>query len=228
MIGISGFCAAFSACSLVLWLLLMIFANALATDRWNILTENYTDNQKNTVLVRVAEDMLDIPGKTKREQNFEKILEFMYRGKNNDKFIDSDETKILVSLMKQYIGQSEWGQYLDTIIMNSKSDNLDEIAKSVYSMNLPESSESDGYTLAKVLSQINNSDDNNTEVLTNAYNTLMEYYDNGKDKDYSVIMTKIAIKLMTGSKIDTIASELETDRKSLQDSLVPHTKLGDE
>lgn len=228
MIGISGFCAAFSACAMVLWILMLVFANALATDRWNILTDNYTDNQKNTVLVRVATDMLEVPGKSKREQNFEKILEFMYRSKNNDEFIDSDETKILVSLMKQYISESKWNSSLDTIIMNAKSDNLDEIAKSVYSINLSDAYNSDGYTLASILSQINNSDDNNTEVLTNAYNTLMEYYEDGKDKDYSVIMTKIAIKLMTGSKIDTIAGKLETDRKSLQDSLVPHTKVGDE
>lgn len=63
MLGISGFCAAVATCFLGLWVLLLLFSNLLARDRWNTLMSNYTDNQKNTTLAVVAKDMMNVPGK---------------------------------------------------------------------------------------------------------------------------------------------------------------------
>lgn len=224
MLGISGFCAAFAVCFLGLWIILMLFANPLARDRWNTLIKNYTDNQKNTTLTTVAEDMMDVPGKKARQKNFEDILQFMYSGPPNDYVIDIDETELLINLLRDNISdQAQWAEYLDTIIQHGKSDNLDEIAKKVYRMNLSEQNESDGYLLAKALTQVNDADDGDADKLKFAYDILIIY---SEDEKYKTIISKLAIKLMSGRKIETIASELMIDRETIRDALAPLTEIG--
>lgn len=223
MLGISGFCAAFSACFLVLWFLLFIFANPLARSRWNTLKEDYTDNQ-NEMLRTVAEDMMEVWGTKTKLKNYEDILEFMYSGTPNDSVIDSEETEILTSLLKDNVSDSSvWGGYLDVIMQHAKSDNMDDISKSVYRLNLPEQYESGGYELAKAIAQVNDADDSDAEKLCAAYETLLKYADNS---EYNVAVSKLAIKLMSGRKIDTIASENGTDRETIQNVLAPLSKIG--
>lgn len=224
MLGISGFCAAFAGCFLALWLLLLFFADPLARDRWEALKINYTDNQKRTTFVSVAEDMMEVPWNSSKKKNFEDILKFTYSGKPNDSTIDGDEADILVSLLKKHIHeQSDWVYYIDAIIQNGKNDNMNEIAKIIYRLNLSEKYESDGYTLAKALTQVGNADDSDEETLREAYDVLMKYSD---DSSYRKIVAKLAIKLMSGRKIDTVAASLGLDRETVQNVLAPLTKIG--
>ncbi len=223
MLGVSGFCAAFGSCFLVLWLLLFVLANPLARDRWNTLKKNYTDNQT-TMLMTISDDMLDVPGKKTRQKNFEDILEFMYGGSPNDSVIDRAETEILTTLLREKIhDKAIWGNYLDIIVINAKSDNLDDIAELVYAMNLPEDNESVGYDLAQALTKINNADDRDSDTLLAAYDTLMA---NADAKEYSTIISKLSIKLMSGRKTDTLANALGKNREDIQNELTPLTKLG--
>lgn len=224
MIGISGFCAAFGNCFLILTFILALLANPMAKDRWNQLKKNYTDNQKRTTFSAVAEDMMKVPLEKSRKNNLHDILDFTYGGKPNDYVVDSDEADIIVSLMKKYISnQNSWTSYIDSIIQNGKSDNMDEIAKTIYRLNLSSEYSSDGYILSKTLTQVNDADDSDTDTLQEAYKTLMEYSD---DKSYRKIVSKIAIKLMSGQKIDTIANSENTNRESIQNELAPLTKIG--
>jgi serine/threonine protein kinase len=225
MLGVSGFCAVFAACFFFLWFLLFILANPLARDRWDTLKQSYTDNQT-AMLMTVADDMLDVPGKKTRQENFEDVLEFTYSGEPNDTVVDRTEAEILTTLLKERMQDSStWGEYLDTIIIHAKSDHLDDIAELVYYVNLPDDAESVGYELSKALTQINNADDRDADALLSVYETLMEYADR---EEYATILSKLSIKLMSGRKIDTLAEALEKTREEIQDELTPITKLGDE
>lgn len=224
MLGVSGFCAAFAGYAMLLWLLMIILANPLARDRWNTLKKNYTDNQKRTSFTAVAEDMMEVPFKKNKKKNFEDILEFTYSDKPNDRVIDSDEADILSSLMRAHISdQTDWGSYIDTIIQNAKNDNMDDVAKIVYRLDLSSKYESKGYDLAKALTKVNDADDSDSETLIAAYDVLGKY---SGDNSYRKIIAKLAIKLMSGSKTDTIASALDLDRETVQNELLPLTKIG--
>lgn len=224
MLGISGFCTAFAGCFAVLWLLLVIFANPLARLRWSNLKETYTDNQKNTTLTQVAEDLTSVPFTSDREKNFKEIIEFMHSGLTNDSVIDNDETILLTSLMRKNIpNEDKWGDYINSIIIYAKSDNLDEIAKNVYNTNLTKDISCDGYELAKALTKVNNADDADAEILVSAYELLLKYSNN---PDYKTIVSKLAIKLMSGRKIDTISSQMKLNREDIQSKLAPLTNNG--
>ena len=202
----------------------MLLANPLARDRWNTMKKNYTDNQKKTALARAANDMMKVPGKKAKLKNFDDIVEFVHGGSPNDNVIDIDETELLTSLMKEHISdKSKWGGYIDTIIQNGKSDNMDDIAKNIYLLNLPRENKSSGYDLAKALTQVNEAADTDTDKLKSAYDVLLENCD---DKRYSTILSKLAMKLMSGEKTDTLADAAGTERETIQDTLVPLTKLG--
>ena len=224
MLGVSGFCTAFAGCFAVLWLLLVVFANPLARLRWSNLKQTYTDNQKNTTLTQVAEDLTSVPFTSNREKNFKEIIEFMHGGSPNDSVIDNDETVLLTSLMRKNItNEAKWADYIDSIIIYAKSDNLDEIAKNVYNTNPSKDISSDGYELAKALTKVNNADDADADVLVSAYDLLLSY---SKNSDYKTIVSKLAIKLMSGRKIDTIASQKGVNRESIQNVLAPLTNNG--
>ena len=168
--------------------------------------------------------MMEVWGTKTKLKNYEDILEFMYSGTPNDSVIDSEETEILTSLLKDNVSDSSvWGGYLDVIMQHAKSDNMDDISKSVYRLNLPEQYESGGYELAKAIAQVNDADDGDAEKLCAAYETLLKYADNS---EYNVAVSKLAIKLMSGRKTDTIASENGTDRETIQNVLAPLSKIG--
>lgn len=150
----------------------------------------------------------------------------MYSGTPNDSVIDIEEAELLTSLVRDSIyDKSLWGKYIDDIIKHSKSDNMDQIAKNVYRMNLPEEYYSDGYMLAKALAQASDSDDSDADKLVQAYHVILQYADKS---DYKTIVSKLAIKLMSGKKIDTIAMELELDRETIRDELALLTEIGGE
>ena len=226
MLGISGFCAAFGSCFLALWFILFILANPLARDRWNTLKRSYTDNQTE-MLRTVADDMLDVPSKNTKQRNFEDIMQFMYGGAPNDDVIDGVEAEILTALLKDKLkGSSKQTDYLNTIIQKAKSDNLDDIAEYVYQINVSDNDVCEGYELAQALTRVNNADDRDSSILIPAYETLLKYSDN---KDYATIVSKLAIKLMSGRKVDTLANELDRNREDIQNELAPLTKIaGDE
>lgn len=218
MVGIAGFCSAFTICFFCMYIILLLFSNSLAWDKWKNLKNDYTDNQK-TMLRDISEEMMQVPWSNTKYSNYEEILSFMYNGAPNDDVIDQEEAEILTNLLGEHIpDQSQWGKYLDVIMQYAKSDNMDSIAKSIYRMNLPDGFESDGYELAKAISQVNDADDSESERLVPAYETVLKYADNST---YKVSVSKLANKLMTGSKIDTIATELNTDRATIRDTLMP-------
>lgn len=220
MIGVAGFCSALTICFLCMYIILLLFSNSLAWDKWNILKGNYTDNQK-AMLIDISEEMMEVPWLGAKYDNFEEILSFMYNGDQNDDVIDQEEAEILANLLSEHIlDQSQWGKHLDIIMQYAKSDNMDSIAKSIYRMNLSDEFESDGYILAKAISQVNDADDEDSEKLIPAYETILKY---ANDPAYKTSVTKLANKLMTGKKIDTIASELNTERESIRDVLIPLT-----
>ena len=216
MVGISGFCSALTVMFFVIWILLTIFSNWIALEKWENLKQNYTDNQK-TSLSNIAQEMLNVPIEKNRYDNFEKVLAFTYGGNTNDDTIDQEEAEILITLIKDNISdESLWGKYLDIIMKNAKSDNLDEISKSVYRIDLSEEFHSDGYLLAKAIAQINDADDGDGEKLKSAYDIMNIYKDSN---DYQKSVSKIAAKLLTGKKIETIAAENFTDRESIRSEL---------
>lgn len=221
MLGVSGFCAAFGSCFLALWFILFILANPLARDRWNTLKRSYTDNQTEMLRI-VADDMLDVPSKKAKQRNFEDIMQFMYGGAPNDDVIDGVEAEILTALLKDKLkGSSKQTDYLNTIIQKAKSDNLDDIAEYVYQMNISDSNVCEGYELAQALTRVDNADDRDSSILIPAYETLLKYSDN---EDYATIVSKLAIKLMSGRKVDTLANELDRNREDIQNELAPLTK----
>lgn len=224
MLGVSGFCAAFAVYALILWILLNLLAGPLARDRWNTLKLNYTDNQKRTTFAAVAEDMMEVPLKSSRKRNYEDILEFTFGDVPNDCVIDSDEADILAELMREHLPEDkDRAYYINVIIQNAKNDNMDDVAKIVYRLNLPKEYKSAGYDLAKALTQVNNADDSDEKILVDAYYVLMEH---SEEKEYRKIVSKIAIKLMSGGRTDTVAASLGIDRETLQDTLAPLTKIG--
>lgn len=215
-IGIAGFCAAIMLCFLVLFVLLEIFANIFAWDKWHNLTDSYTNNQV-SMLVDISEEMMKVPSENTRRDNLNEIVRFMHGGNPNDDVIDQDEAAVVTELLKKYFRHQEiWGSYLDTVMEYARSDNMDAIAKSVYRTNLGDEQSSDGYMLAKAIAQVNDADDNDTEVLVSAYETLDRFSDNPK---YRNVTAKLANKLTTGKKVDTIAAGLNTDRKTIRDKL---------
>ena len=107
--------------------------------------------------------------------------------------------------------------------IDSKSDNMDEVAKTIYRLNISSNIDCDGYILAKALTQVNDADDSDTEILSSAYNVLLEY---SEKEEYRKIVAKIAIKLMSGRKTDTVASSLGVERETVQNLLAPLTKIG--
>ena len=225
-LGVSGFFAAFAACFFVVWTILTLLANPIARDKWDTLKRNYTDNQKRTTFVSVAENMMNIPWKQARRENYEEILLFTYGGKPNDQVIDSEEAEILANLLKEYFtAQSDWITSIDCMIQNGKSDNLDDISKTIHRLNLSEDYHSDGYALSKALTTVNEADDTDSDKLIEVYEVLLEH---AEKREYGRIIAKLAIKLMSGRKIDTLASALETDRESVQELLAPLTAMGGE
>ena len=60
-------------------------------------------------------------------------------------------------------------------------------------------------------------------MLLSAYEVLEK---NSEDREYRKIIAKLAIKLMSGSKTDTIAGALALDRETVQNQLAPLTKIG--
>ena len=220
MVGVAGFCASLSICFLCLYIVLLLFANTLAWDKWEILKTNYTDNQK-AMLIDISEEMMETPFTNTKFANYEEILSFMYSGAPNDDVIDEEEAELLTNLLTENItDQSQWGRYLDVIMQYGRSDNMDNIAKSIYRMNLSANFQSDGYDLAKAIAQVNDADDSESEKLIPAYETVIKYANNPK---YKIAVYKLANKLMTGNKIDTIATGLNTDRESIRDVLIPLT-----
>ncbi len=220
MVGAAGLCASLSICFLCLYIVLLLFANTLAWDKWEILKKTYTDNQK-TMLVDISEEMMQTPFTNTKYENYEEILSFMYSGATNDDVVDEEEAEILTSLLtKNITDQSQWGKYLDVIMQYGRSDNMDNIAKSIYRTNLSSEFKSDGYTLAKAIAQVNDADDSEAEKLIPAYETVTQYADNPV---YKTAVHKLASKLMTGNKIDTIATGLNTDRESIRNVLIPLT-----
>lgn len=220
MVGVAGFCASLSICFLCLYIVLLLFANTLAWDKWEILKRNYTDNQKDT-LVDIAEEMVQSPFAKTQYENYEEILSFMHSGAPNDDVVDEEEAEILTNLLTENIAdQSQWVQYLDEIMQYGRSDNMDNISKSVYRTNLSVEFKSDGYTLAKAIAQVNDADDSESEKLIPAYETVKKYANNPK---FKTAVYKLANKLMMGSKIDTIATGLNTDRESIRKVLIPLT-----
>ena len=203
-------------CFLVLFGLLEVFANTFAWDKWHNLVDGYTNNQV-SMLVDISEEMMKVPSENKRKDNLDEIVRFMHSGAPNDDVIDQDEASIVTDLLKKYFRHQEnWGPYLDTVMEYARSDNLDAIAKSVYRINLENEQSSDGYVLAKAIAQVNDADDGDSDVLVSSYKTLEKL---SNDPKYSAATAKLANKLTTGKKVDTIAAGLNTNRKTIRDNL---------
>lgn len=216
MIGIAGFCSAAMICFVFIFILLQIFANTFAWDKWNKLKNSYTDNQI-AMLVDISDEMMKVPFEKTKEENLNEIIHFMYNGSPNDDVIDQEEAAIVTGILQSRLpNQKLWGSYLDTIIKNARSDNMDAIAKSVYRVNLQDEKSSKGYLLAKAISQVNDSDDDDTDILVSAYETVVEI---SKDNDYQQATSKLANKLTTGKKVDTIAAGLQTNRGDIREKL---------
>lgn len=209
---------------LILFLILILFANLMANSQWKKLTKEYTQNKTNT-LMTVADEMTSTVFSKSNYKNFEKILSFMYGGAPNDKVIDEEETSILTSLLEENLNDySKWGGYMDEIMQHCKSEELDNVSEKIYMMNLPAEYESIGYEIAKAVYQVNKADEiDDADKLCSAYNTLMEY---AELSEYRQVTSSLAFKLMTGSKIDTIAAKEETDRDTIQNNLTMILNLG--
>ena len=205
-------------------LILIIFASPLAKSKWDILIDSYTNNQNNT-LMTIADEMTGTIWKKSNYENFDTVLDFMYGGVPNDNVIDEDEAEILTSLLKTNISDSSrWADYINIIMQNCKTDELDNISEEIYMLNLPEKYESPGYSIAKAICYTNQADEIYDEnKLTNAYNILLKYTGY---TEYSQILSSLAVKLMTGRKIDTIADAEGVDREIVQDNLTSFIKSG--
>lgn len=216
MVGVAGFCCAFTICFLCMYIILLIFSNSFAWDKWNSLKSNYTDNQKE-LLVSISDEMMQSPFTDTKYENLDEILSFMHNGEPNDDVVDQEEADIITDLLNKYItDEAKTGAYLDVVMQNAKSDNMDEIAKSVYRVNLSDDYASIGYELAKAIAQVNDADDSDSEKLVPAYQTLLKYANNS---DYNTAIVKLANKLTTGKKVDTIASNLNTERETIRNEL---------
>ncbi len=216
MIGVAGFCGAAMACFLVLFILLEVFANVFAWDKWGRLTNSYTENQI-AMLIDISEEMMKVPLEKNRQENLNEIVRFMHGGAPNDDVIDQEEASLVTGLLqKHFRNQSTWGPYLDEVMQYARSDNMDAVAKSVYRINLKDEQSSEGYRLAKAIAQVNDADDGDAEVLISAYRTATEMA--GKPQ-YQRAVSKLAGKLLTGKKVDTIAAGLQTNRSDIREQL---------
>ncbi len=216
MIGVAGFCGAAMACFLVLFILLEVFANVFAWDKWGRLTNSYTENQI-AMLIDISEEMMKVPLEKTRQENLNEIVRFMHGGAPNDDVIDQEEASLVTGLLqKHFRNQSTWGPYLDEVMQYARSDNMDAVAKSVYRINLKDEQSSEGYRLAKAIAQVNDADDGDAEVLISAYRTATEMA--GKPQ-YQRAVSKLAGKLLTGKKVDTIAAGLQTNRSDIREQL---------
>ena len=102
---------------------------------------------------------------------------------------------------------------------------MDDIAETVYRFNLPKKYKSIGYDLAKALTQMNNSDEKDAERLVTVYETLMQ---NKGEQNYQTILSKLAMRLLQGDRVNTIAEELGADRESIRNELLPLEHTGGE
>lgn len=212
----SGLCSAIMLFFLFMFVLLKIFANPLALDKWNRLKSQYTENQ-NLELKNIAEEMMEVPFQSDKDKNFEEIMAFMYGGSPNDDFINQEESQILTDIIIANIdNMPKCGYYINLIMQNAKSDNLDDISKNIYRINLPEDTEQEGYEIAKAIVQVNEADDKEAKKLLYAYEIFTKY--NGIS-EYEKVVSRLATKLMTGKKIDTIATGLGMERETIREIL---------
>lgn len=216
MIGISGFCSSLTICFFVLFLILIFSSNSLSWDKWNNLKSLYTDNQK-PMLSDIADEMLSVPFPENRYENLDEIINFMYSGEPNDDVIDQDEAEIIAELLNNHVQeQSRWGKYIDIIMQNPKTDNIDGIAKSIYLLNLSDEFECNGYELASAIAQVNDSDDTEVDKLAPAYKVFIKYKNRS---EYKTSVSKLAAKLMTGKKVDNLAAHLNRNREDIRSEL---------
>ncbi len=216
MVGVSGFCSSLTICFFVLFLIMTFFSNRLSWDKWNNLKSGYTDNQK-PMMRDISNEMLSVPFQHDRYENLDEIIRFMYSGDPNDNVIDQDEAEIITGLLSNHVpDQSRWSEYIDIIMQNPKTDNIDGIAKSIYRLNLSDGYDCDGYELATAIVQVNDADDMELDKLIPAYNTAMKYKNLSEYKDS---VSKLAAKLMTGKKVDNIASNLGKNREDIRNEL---------
>ena len=216
MVGVSGFCSSLTICFFVLFLIMTFFSNSLSWDKWNNLKSGYTDNQK-PMMRDISNEMLSVPFQHNRYENLDEIIRFMYSGDPNDNVIDQDEAEIIAGLLSNHVpDQSRWGEYINIIMQNPKTDNIDGIAKSIYRLNLSYEYDCDGYELATAIAQVNDADDMELDKLIPAYNTAIKYQSQSEYKDS---VSKLAAKLMTGKKVDNIASNLNKNREDIRNEL---------
>ena len=216
MVNIAGFCSALTGCFFVMFLILKIFSNSIAWDKWNSLKSGYTDNQWSS-LKNITEEMLSVPFEKQRYDNFDEILSFMHGGETNDQYIDIKETEILTDLLRNHLpNQSMWGEYLNIIVKNAKKENLDDISENVYALNLSDNYQSDGYELAKAIYQTEHSRSGDEDILLDAYDILLKYQNNS---DYKNAVSRLAGKLKVRKRVDTISSNRQITREELNKQL---------
>lgn len=216
MVGISGFCSSFVICFLTLYLIVTFFSNSLSWDKWNNLKAGYTDNQK-PIMRDISNEMLSVPFENNRYENLDEVVGFMYGGSPNDDVIDQDEAEIIAGLLSGHVpDQSRWSEYIDIIMQNPKTDNIDGITKSIYRLNLSDEYTSGGYELASAIAQVNDADDNEIDKLVPAYNLALKYQNSS---EYKAAVSKLAAKLMTGKKVDYIASNINEAREDVRSKL---------
>ncbi len=216
MVGISGFCSSFVICFLTLYLIVTFFSNSLSWDKWNNLKAGYTPNQK-PIMRDISNEMLSVPFENNRYENLDEVVGFMYGGSPNDDVIDQDEAEIIAGLLSGHVpDQSRWSEYIDIIMQNPKTDNIDGITKSIYRLNLSDEYTSGGYELASAIAQVNDADDNEIDKLVPAYNLALKYQNSS---EYKVAVSKLAAKLMTGKKVDYIASNINEAREDVRSKL---------
>ena len=220
MVGIAGFLSALSIVFGVMLLITGILSGYIAEDKWNRLTSTYTVGQINS-LENIANEMMATAIGGKKYENFEKILQFTYGGTPNDNVIDKEEASILIGLIKTYFsGDERIASYIDEMMKRPFDKDLNSICNEiVISLTLPEGVQSDGYQLAKTLRNVVNANDSDADVLSDAYDMLLQHEN---DISYKTVISEIAAKLMRGKKTDTIARAKNTDRQSISQVL---TKL---
>ena len=216
MVGISGFCSSFVICFLTLYLIVTFFSNSLSWDKWNNLKAGYTPNQK-PIMRDISNEMLSVPFENNRYENLDEVIGFMYGGSPNDDVIDQDEAEIIAGLLSGHVpDQSRWSEYIDIIMQNPKTDNIDGITKSIYRLNLSDEYTSGGYELASAITQVNEAYDDEVDKLVPAYNLALKYQNSS---EYKVAVSKLAAKLMTGKKVDCIASNINEAREDVRSKL---------
>lgn len=216
MVGISGFCSSFAICFFALYLIVTFFSNSLSWDKWNNLKAGYTGNQK-PMMRDISNEMLSVPFENNRYENLDEVVGFMYGGSPNDYVIDQDEAEIIAGLLSSHVpDQSRWVRYIDIIMQNPKTDNIDGITKSIYRLNLSDEYTSGGYELASAITQVNEAYDDEVDKLVPAYNLALKYQ---KSSEYKAAVSKLAAKLMMGKKVDYIASNINETREDVRSKL---------